>query len=103
MAENLSTTQTSKGRYMNNNKENKNDPKMLEEELCLLYSRKKHLTATQLKMSNVSKRRWLRQGSKYWLLHSERDKIIQTLFFFFSSEMTASKNSEKQHLREIPI
>lgn len=43
MAENLSTTQTSKGRYMNNNKENKNDPKMLEKELCLLYSRKKAL------------------------------------------------------------
>lgn len=41
---------------------------------------KKHLTATQLKMSNVSKRRWLRQGSKYWLFHSKRHKIVH--FFF---------------------
>lgn len=77
MAEKLSTTQTSNGSYTNNNKENKNGPKMLEEEL--LYSRKKHWTATQLKMSHVSKRRWLRQGSKYWLVHSGRHRAIPAL------------------------
>lgn len=98
MAEKLSTTQTSNGSYMDNNKENENGPKMLEEEL--LYSRKKALNCYTAKDVSCFKEEMVKAGFKI-LVISLRKAQSDPSFLFFSVRGLLS--AEQRHLGAIPI